>query len=286
MNRRAPLVVLAAAALSTTAFAQSEPAGPRRAPAHVDRPVTPRTFDERPVAARPPADDEALAQRLLTAVSEVDRFENVHHDLAMDGSLWARGRDYKASVGPSGFTFIPFLGSDAPRNYPVSFQLSSVRRGGHELELSGEPEFDRAGDRWTIDRGSVEVRYDLSSDGAEQSFLLDVPSGTGDLVLSLRIDTELTLSRHGDGYRFANERGGVDYGAAVVIDADGDRSDVRTRRTGDGLELVVPGDFVDDATGPILVDPLLTAFAIDEYTLDLWRPDLAYDEVDRKYCIV
>ncbi|MEM6675125.1 MAG: hypothetical protein AAF726_19905, partial [Planctomycetota bacterium] len=58
-----------------------------------------------------------------------DRHASVHYDTTHDGTILARGRHFKVSANSSGFTFIPFLGSDAPRNFPVRMRLASIRRG-------------------------------------------------------------------------------------------------------------------------------------------------------------
>src|SRR5262245_59279628 len=34
------------------------------------------------------------------------------------GTIWVRGTTYKASFGAEGATYIPYLGSHAPRNFP------------------------------------------------------------------------------------------------------------------------------------------------------------------------
>src|SRR6185503_88674 len=48
------------------------------------------------------------------------------YDQAQDGTVLAATDSWKASFDQQGPTFIPFLGSDAPRNFPASFRLQSV----------------------------------------------------------------------------------------------------------------------------------------------------------------
>ena len=43
----------------------------------------------------------------------------VYYAAPGDGRVWARGAAYKASFGVDGVQFIPFLGSSAPKDYPV-----------------------------------------------------------------------------------------------------------------------------------------------------------------------
>lgn len=215
-----------------------------------------------------------------------DRHATVLFDVDASGTHWARGRSYKASADASGFAFVPFFGSDAPKNYPVRFRLTRIERGGHALELDPTAGATRDGDRIRIDRGGAVVRYDLTPEAVEQSFALDVPDGSGDLVMSLDVETELAAQRDGDGFRFSNSLGSVSYGAATVFDADGRSAHVPARWTGDGIDLTVPATFLESASTPIVVDPLIAAFPIDTFMADLRRSDAAYDMVDDKYLVV
>src|SRR5262245_23538344 len=55
-------------------------------------------------------------------------------DTAEDGAICVRGATYKAQFVDGAATYIPFLGSRAPRNYPLEMQLESVASGGRDLE--------------------------------------------------------------------------------------------------------------------------------------------------------
>lgn len=215
-----------------------------------------------------------------------DRHSRVHHDVDVDGTHWARGRGYKASAGEAGFAFIPFLGSDAPTNYPVRMRLTEVTRGGESLGMDGVLEVARKGDRVVLDRGAVRVRYDLMPEGVEQSFEIDAMLGEGNLVLNLGVTTELEVSEQGRGFRFSNERGGCDYGGAVVFDAAGARVDVDASWAKGGIALTVPAAFLDEAEWPIVVDPLLTPFTIQASTADLTHPDAAHDILSNRFSVV
>lgn len=232
------------------------------------------------------ATEHSVPADVLELSSDADHHAVVHFDVDRTGTHWARGRDYKASAGADGFAFIPFLGSDAPRNYPVRFRLVHVARGGEAVDLGANVHVSRRGQRLVLDRQGVEVRYDLTTGSVEQSFALEAPSGTGDLVLSLAVETELVVEPEGGGFRFSNELGGMTYGAATVFDAEGRSASVPATWMGSGIDLNVPADFLDVAAGPIVVDPLMSAFAVDTFSADLTHPDVAYDQVDDKYCVV
>ena len=45
--------------------------------------------------------------------------------LASD-ALWIRGDTYKASFGTEGATYVPFLGSRAPKDYPVLLRVARI----------------------------------------------------------------------------------------------------------------------------------------------------------------
>ncbi|MEM6675491.1 MAG: hypothetical protein AAF726_21760 [Planctomycetota bacterium] len=220
-----------------------------------------------------------------TAIIPFDRHATVYYDVT-GGTHWARGRTYKASADASGFSYIPFLGSDAPRNFPVHFRLARVERDGVTFQLTDTADVHRVGDRMVLDRGGVEVRYDFAPESVEQSFAFARPLGSGDVTLHLEVTSELAASMEGGALRFANDLGSANYGEAIVLDGTGRQAAVASRWDGGSIELTVPGTFVDTAVGPIVVDPLLTTTTIDEFSDDLLNPDLAYDAVEDRYLAV
>ena len=180
-----------------------------------------------------------------------------------EDSTWVRGKTYKAEAAKDGFTYVPFLGSDAPRNYPVSFRLTSASLGGREIELSERASVTRTGDRIVLDRGAVEVIYDFAVESVEQSFALDVAGATTDLELEMEVSTDLVAAPEGAAFTFSNELGGMRYGEAVVLDGAGRTAHVPAELQGNHLTLTVPAAFLRDATGAIIVDPLFNTFNVD-----------------------
>ncbi len=215
-----------------------------------------------------------------------DRHAHVHHDVDANGTCWVRGRGYKASASAMGFSFTPFLGSDAPRNFPLRMQLVEVARGGEEIDLEHGGAAERSGDRIVLQRGAVEVRYDVATEGVEQSFMLESAPGGGDLGLSLKVETELAFTETEDGFRFSNKLGGVDYGAATVFDAVGKSAAVAASWSNGQIQLTVPASFLEGAAWPVVIDPLLTPFTIASGTADLSSPDTAFDRVFNRYTVV
>lgn len=195
---------------------------------------------------------------------------------AREDALWVRADGYKARFAGAGFTFVPFLGSDAPQDEPVEFALASARVAGAELECVAA-NVRRAGDRVELDRGAFVERYDVREDGVEQSFVFDRLATRGAIELDLAVSTRLAHSADATGHHFGCERGAVHYGAATAIDARGRALSLETTFDGGALHLVVPAAFVAQAELPLVVDPLVTSTSLDSSTADTIHPDLAYD---------
>ncbi|QDV08158.1 hypothetical protein Poly30_36940 [Planctomycetes bacterium Poly30] len=228
------------------------------------------------LAALPPTGLQRSSPVPFSISHATDRHAVVHHDLAADGTHWLRGRIYKASADATGLAFHPFLGSDAPRNFPVKLQLLKITGERGSLELEGEAQVTRMENRIVLDRGGVQVRYDATPDQIEQSFLFDVPAGSGALTLELAVETELSVKEHRGGFLFSHEYGGVSYGATTAIDARGQRVDVPATWVDGEIHLTVPAAFLAEAESPILVDPILSTFTVGAAATDLGAPDLVY----------
>ncbi|MEZ5965628.1 MAG: hypothetical protein R3F56_17470 [Planctomycetota bacterium] len=183
-------------------------------------------------------------------------------------------------------TYVPFLGSDAPCNRPVTFNLLRAAAAGRFLSLRGAPVPVREGDRVVFDHGSVRVRYDARPQGLEQSFeLLSLPA-RGELVLELSVATDLAARADGEDMHFAAAAGGVTYGKATAIDAVGRRCVVeRTWREG-ALTLTVPAEFVRVAALPLVVDPLVGTFGtVTSNSRTLKDADVTYDLSSGRYMV-
>jgi hypothetical protein len=204
-----------------------------------------------------------------------------------DDALWVHGKNWKGSFSRTGTSFIPFFGSKAPRNYPIAFTLESARRGGASIVLSATSEPKRTGTRVEIDRGGLVERYDLAPDELEQSFTFaSLPANDGDLVVRVRVDTELESHAAPDGIDFANELGRVHYGAAKVVDARGREQALDGVLVDGRIELRVPQDYVAEAALPVTIDPVLNVFAIDHSSAVDHDPDVAFDALSNNYLIV
>lgn len=236
-----------------------------------------RVFDAPSRSAR---ETPALSLDGLAAVLD----GSVVHGVSGDGTLVADGPAFTARANADGFTFLPVLEGEEPS--AVSLRLVDARRGESTMELHHGKSAIRAADRFVLDRGAVEVRYDLTPDGVEQSFALDVPSGEGDLILEVEATSDLELARDAEGIHWQGPRGGVRYGAAVAFDGTGRRIGVPARITDRGIELRVPDAFLDAAEGPIVVDPLISTFTLGLGQTNFAQFALAYDADADRYCVV
>ncbi|MEZ6004444.1 MAG: hypothetical protein R3F33_09700 [Planctomycetota bacterium] len=190
---------------------------------------------------------------------------------------WAITETYKASLDAGGFTYIPFLGSKAERNWPLHLRLERCTSGDQSQALEGAGEVRIQGDRWVLDRGPVEVWYDLTEQGVKQSFAFDYLPERGDLTVELAVQTDLTAQRDALGLRFECERGAVLYRGALVYDGAGHQVEIPIEWEAGTIRMTIPATFLAEARGQVVLDPLIGTFsgfpAMSGY---LRSPDLAY----------
>ena len=203
-----------------------------------------------------------------------------------EDGLWAGGGTYKARFDRDGASYVPRLGALVPRNFPVRFRLEAASLAGEPLALDLAAPAARVGDVVSFDRGPLTERYEIGAGSIEQGFELDALPARGELALRIAVDTELEASDDGGGIRFANEHGAVLYGRAVAIDALGRRADAATELVEGGIEIRVDAGFVADAVLPLLVDPVISTFAVDSGPPDTFAPDVAYDAGRDVYLVV
>lgn len=237
-----------------------------------------------------PAQESPLSTTALAADATRLPFDRVLHAAADPdtGTLWAGGRDWKASFGRSGFTFVPFLGADAERNHPVAFLVAAVAVGGRPVPIDGNASPSRDGDRVTFDRGALREIYDLTAAHVAQSFVLDT-APAGDVDIELRVTTDLVASTARSGLQWVNDRGGVGYGDAFLV-RDGERHAITTSWRGDTLRLHVPSAM--RGSGPVVIDPIvstaLTGFmpGAQGAPRPCRAPDVAFDVGGNVFCVV
>ncbi|MBK8980107.1 MAG: hypothetical protein IPM29_29760 [Planctomycetes bacterium] len=179
-----------------------------------------------------------------------------------DYGLWAAGPDYKVSFH-DGVTFYPLPARASDGHRPLQWRTQAILVGAQPLaELATRPDADREPWRCRFEHGAVTEIYDVRADGVEQSFVLHRDPGTaGDLVVVGRVTTGLRAAprtAQPGALDFCDEQGRpvVRYGAACAIDTDGRSTDLATAWDGDCVRLIVPGDWLRDASYPVTIDPL------------------------------
>ncbi|MCA8953776.1 MAG: hypothetical protein KDE27_29965 [Planctomycetes bacterium] len=219
-------------------------------------------------AATSPADGLELGSPPLPTPT------GVLFDAPTEGRIWAAAPSWKAGFDTDGATFVPFFGSAAPANRPVHFAVLEAEVAGVALDC--EPAAPvRNGDIVAIPRRALVEQYATSAIGMEQRFRFDRLPARGPLTVTLAVDGDYSISREGDVHRFRCELGSFTYGAPIAVDAAG-RSTPMTAEFVDGtLTLAVPGEFVQRAELPLLIDPIvgnvvsLTGSIYDHATSDV-----------------
>ena len=228
----------------------------------------------------------ALAQGNALPLDRVGLFTDDH------GVLRGIGPAYRAAFEPGLFELVPAFGARVPEVVPVAFELLSYGREQGAPRTAQPAAPTAAGRLVSFDHGAAVERYELVREGIEQSFLFPEPlPGAGDLVVRGRVTTSLLPPADGDytdGVRYELPGvGGVEWGGVTGVSADGARSPGSLRVTGDVLELVLPAAFVDGASYPLLLDPLIGgAFDVGPVAdADRSQPDVAWDASFDEYCV-
>ncbi len=204
-------------------------------------------------------------------------------DLGQPYGIWGVGGTYKVSFH-NGATFIPYLGSAAPKNLPVRWTTQRVTAGSSVLMEAGEAPREVQDDyRYEYRFNAVTEAYDVHVEGLEQTFVIaNRPATPGDLVVQGLIESPMTADNFSSAHRAIEFRGddGVvytKYSEAYVFDAAGSKANVLTSYQDGVVCLTVDGQFIADAQFPITIDPLQTRERVSGGTLRT-SPDIARDD--------
>ncbi|MCP3914947.1 MAG: hypothetical protein GY711_05290 [bacterium] len=235
-------------------------------------------------ARRQPSD--AVIQELPSLGGAPIATGRLHVDEPGDGAVWARGDRYKARFQDGSTTYIPYLGPDAPRNFPVTLALQEVRVGEHALELAAASPARREGNSVRFQHPGLDEVLHLAPEGIEQTFELTRLPERAEVVVRVGVESELArFARNGEA-GFGNALGEVRFSSAVAIDARGQRLVLETDWDEDGYEIRVPAGFVARASLPLVIDPVVTTFVVDDISAPLEFPDVAYDRDSDSYLVV
>lgn len=195
------------------------------------------------------------------------------------------GAEYEVQLGKE-VRFMPVLGPQCPTTQHVTLRPVEVRRGEAQVLAAASvlPTQEHHTAIYTHASGVVE-RYEVRPEGMELSWRFAArPAGQGDLVVRYAIDSTLgTPKQVGASLEFEGPYGGVRVGGVLGIAADGRRVEGGLHWRNDGLELSLPAAFVDSATYPLVLDPLVgaiipVAFGItySEFDADVAHTEYAY----------
>ncbi|MCA8975611.1 MAG: hypothetical protein KDC98_12895 [Planctomycetes bacterium] len=238
-----------------------------------------------------------LAAQDATAPTSGDQLDVIGRSCGLeviDGVLCGAGATYKAAFDERGVRYTPALGREASRNFPLQFELLSIRRGAVTLfdaaaTTAAAPTHESTLVRYPRGPQIVET-WQVRPDGIEQAFeFAHRPDGSGDLVVRGRIVTELATEQRGrqdTGLTFTAEGiGGVSIGAVIGIDVGGARVAGGLSFDGEVVEFSLPAAFVETASYPMALDPMVgTAFLV--HSTEGFFPDVAFDESLDRYFVV
>jgi hypothetical protein len=210
----------------------------------------------------------------------------MYYNDSSDGTIWSRGRDYKASFSSQGVTYFPAFGPRQPHAVSHALSPDLVTIGGEPLVFEPSAPAARHGDHVEIDRRGFIESYDLSIDTVEQRFEFpSLPRG-GELVVHIPVASELE-SREGDqGIEFRGALGSVLYGRATAIDGAGRTVPALTELEDGSIVIHVDDRFLATAIMPLVIDPVVQSFQINTSNTTPSSPDAAYDASTHSWCVV
>jgi hypothetical protein len=204
------------------------------------------------------------------------------------GEVLATGPGYRARIDAFGVEFVPVASATGS----LTLELQSITRAGGgvwEPEAMAEGPVED-GSRVQLDRGAgIVEHFDATASGIEHSFVFATrPAGSGDLVVRLRATTRLPLV-HADpaaGLRFGADGVGITIGGVTGIGANGERARGEIRGADGFVEYVLPAAFVDAASYPLVLDPLVgPAFQVAAAASDA-QAKIAFDASTLTYLVV
>jgi hypothetical protein len=173
-----------------------------------------------------------------------------------------------------------------------------VTGSGDLLAVPGAPRRD--GDRLTYDHGPWKEMYVARPDALQQMFLLERPIRTGASV-RVPVRSDLRPARVKDGavgFEDASGNTAMAYRHALALDAAGRVQSLALSLHGQEIGIELPKGFLEQATFPVLVDPLVGSVQTvspageilrvpgvhlawnpkDELYLAVWHQDVVFDD--------
>jgi hypothetical protein len=203
------------------------------------------------------------------------------------GALHYNDGRYGASFGDQTFDFAPASPTPDPTLPHLKLALGSITDGATVLASAGPAERKLLADERAIEfhRGGVVERYEMRSDGVEQSFVLNGLPERGAVTAFVKVSS----SHPGTAENGDLDFGGIFVRDAVAIDAAGRRLELPMELVEGGFTMTVPEEWIATAALPVVIDPLVgTAIMIDTMTWGTWfRPaQVAWNSNNTNWLVV
>jgi hypothetical protein len=215
-------------------------------------------------AGAPPALAAAPAPSAPTAaVDFADVVRRIGLRFRPDGDGFRGGQPaYEVRVRAAETRFAPRVPARAGRAAPPSAALVLgaaviTRAGGSAVAASAAVHEREHG--LEIDRGLAVERLENTEGGLEQSFRFATrPAGSGAVAVRVPVSGMRYAGATARGLHFAGEGGlGSRYGAALWIDARGERTPIAVAHEASAIVLTVPAALVEKSAYPAVLDPTI-----------------------------
>jgi hypothetical protein len=135
---------------------------------------------------------------------------------------------------------------------------------------------------------TVSERFEAKPEGLEHSLLFDEPLGSdGELVVRLNLTSTHQVQLEGNELLLLDATGTalVRFGGVTGIDAEGRTCAGSLRLVADQLEYVLPDEFLDVATWPVLLDPLIGSAVTVSTTPQAFSVAVAHSGTSNNYLV-
>jgi len=227
-------------------------------------PSAPMATEPRIDAASTPLDDVRVAPQGFPSGSLL-RIASASEDLTeLEGALSYKGRDYIMTADRSGVCAALLTRSPRETSPILTLRLQELRVGETRLPISSDvlPGREDAHATLSFNRGSVLERIQCGRNDFEQDFVIsELPAGRGAMTVVERIATPLSPPAEGTrgaALRFGTrESGAFEISHAIAIDARGQKLPLDLTFAKGCLEMTVPAWWVESASLPIVIDPIV-----------------------------
>ncbi len=235
---------------------------------------------------------DAAAQEPQANAPDFQRLIRDSHGInSANGQISAIGGGVETSFETGRVVITPLLGRQAPADMPLTLELTAVSRGAARIDVGRTTTPRLRSDQVDYAHaGGITERYVSRPDGVKQSVLIQDPIlGEGDLIVRMRVTTDLECATTESARQLdfdAGDLGGIHIGTVLGIDAKGTRAEGTMRFDGQFLDLVLPSSFVEQASYPLDVDPVIGGQINVGRSFSDNEMDIAFDVTNDIYGVV